>query len=152
MLGFWHNVEKMLVACTIIQNLFILTKIILKKSMLVALTWIMLVSASYLKCDYLNGKLLKLPCWSWSCWCVVSNPCYNSFLDCFVYVIIWFRSWTCASCKELMKFLSSRKTMFFVSSCEPYPSKLEQTRKEKKIILYPNGKRKNNVWRPRTIH
>jgi hypothetical protein len=22
------------------------------------------VSASYLKCDYLNDKLLKLPCWS----------------------------------------------------------------------------------------
>lgn len=36
--GFWHNVEKMLVACTIIQNLFILMKKILKKSMFVPLT------------------------------------------------------------------------------------------------------------------
>jgi hypothetical protein len=35
--GFWHNVDKMLVACTIIQNLFILTKRMLKKLMFVAL-------------------------------------------------------------------------------------------------------------------
>lgn len=140
MLGFWHNVEKMLVACTITQNLFILTKIILKKSMWVALTWIMLVSASYLKCDYLNGKLLKLPCWSWSCWCVVSNPCYNSFLDCFVYVIIWFRSWTCASCKELMKFLYSCKTMFFVSKLWTISIQVGTNKKREKNNLIPQWK------------
>jgi hypothetical protein len=137
MLGFWHNVEKMLVACTIIQNLFILTKIILKKSMLVALTWIMLVNASYLKCDYLNGKLLKLPCWSWSCWCVVSNPCYNSLLNCFVYVIIWFRSWTCASCKELMKFLCSCKTVFFVSKLWTISIQVGTNKKREKNNLIP---------------
>jgi hypothetical protein len=140
MLGFWHNVEKMLVACTITQNLFILTKIILKKSMWVALTWIMLVSASYLKCDYLNGKLLKLPCWSWSCWCVVSNPCYNSLLNCFVYVIIWFRSWTCASCKELMKFLYSCKTMFFVSKLWTISIQVGTNKKREKNNLIPQWK------------
>jgi len=139
-LGFWHNVEKMLVACTITQNLFILTKIILKKSMWVALTWIMLVSASYLKCDYLNGKLLKLPCWSWSCWCVVSNPCYNSLFNCFVYVIIWFRSWTCASCKELMKFLYSCKTMFFVSKLWTISIQVGTNKKREKNNLIPQWK------------
>lgn len=140
MLGFWHNVEKMLVACTIIQNLFILTKIILKKSMLVALTWIMLVSASYLKCDYLNGKLLKLPCWSWSCWCVVSNPCYNSLLNCFVYVIIWFRSWTCASCKKLIKFLYSCKTMFSFSKLRTISIQVGTNKKREKNNLIPQWK------------
>lgn len=140
MLGFWHNVETMLVACTIIQNLFILTKIILKKSMLVALTWIMLVSASYLKCDYLNGKLLKLPCWSWSCWCVVSNPCYNSLLNCFVYVIIWFRSWTCASCKKLIKFLYSCKTMFSFSKLRTISIQVGTNKKREKNNLIPQWK------------
>lgn len=95
---------------------------------------------SYLKCDYLNGKLLKLPCWSWSCWCVVSNPCYNSLLNCFVYVIIWFRSWTCASCKKLIKFLYSCKTMFSFSKLRTISIQVGTNKKREKNNLIPQWK------------
>jgi hypothetical protein len=68
------------------------------------------------------------------------EPLLQLLLNCFVYVIIWFRSWTCASCQELMKLLYSCKPMFSFSNLWTMSIQVGTNKKREKNNLIPQWK------------